>query len=381
MEYSITLRNLPFNPDERQIIYVENEFNKEVNNFILTNYKKLSYLFEDYGYQFIYLPLHITEEEILEKVLYYAPYLTSEIIDKSVVRSSMLLDYMANPLNRPSIKPSLLFCPSLEEDDCVFRGKTVDVENYRDKDIYDFVEDFSDEISKFSSHSKLLSDVDEFPGGSSCNCMIPQEPEECYESIPPSPTVAEESYDFDYVDAQVRQTADVELDPFDDVDDLLASLEETVRRLRLNGISNMAIHELIDKQETISRMVITSDYRIFLPDYNNMEIEMGALPKALYFLFLRYPEGLRFKCIQDHYTELLNIYRQLRPNTKEETLKTKITRVTNPVGNAINENVARIRNAFVEKFDMHLAEQYLVTGDKGENYSIRLDRNLITWEE
>ena len=378
MEFSITLRNLPFSPDESQIIYVENEFDKEVNSFVLTNYRKLSYLFEDYGYQFVYLPLHITDDEIQEKVLYYAPYLTSEIIDKSVVRSSMLLDYMANPINRPHFRPSLLFCPSLLEGDSVFRGKTIDVENYRDRDICDFVEDFIDEIGKFR---RYLSDEDEFPGGSSCNYMLPEDPEECSESIRPFPAVAEESCCFDFIDAQVRQAADEELDPFDDVEDLLASLEETVKRLRLNGISNMAIHELIDKQEKVSRMVITSDYRIFLPDYNNMEIEMGALPKALYFLFLRYPEGLRFKCIQDHYTELLNIYRQLRPNTKEETLKTKITRVTNPLGNAINENVARIRNAFVEKFDVHLAEKYLVTGDKGENYSVRLDRNLITWEE
>ena len=143
----------------------------------------------------------------------------------------------------------------------------------------------------------------------------------------------------------------------------------------------MAIHEFIDKQEPLSRMTITSDYRIFLPDYNNMEIEMGALPKAIYFLYLRYPEGIIYKHMPDYYNELLNIYKQLRPNTDEARLNLTITKVVNPLGNALNENIARIRKAFVEKFDEHLANNYIITGERGLQYSIPLDRDLITWEE
>ncbi len=143
----------------------------------------------------------------------------------------------------------------------------------------------------------------------------------------------------------------------------------------------MAIHELIDKQEPLSHLVITSDNRLLLPDYNNMEIEMGTLPKALFFLFLRYPEGIVFKTLPDHYTELLNIYRELRPNANEERLRVTITKVTNPLGNAINENVARIRKAFVEKFDEHLAQNYIVRGERGGCYGISLERNLVVWEE
>ena len=162
---------------------------------------------------------------------------------------------------------------------------------------------------------------------------------------------------------------------------VLRELRMTVQKLRLEGVSLMAIHEFIDKQEPLSRMVITSDYRIFLPDYNDMEIEMGALPKAIYFLYLRYPEGIIYEHMQDYYNELLNIYRQLRPNTDEARLNLTITKVVNPLGNALNENIARIRKAFVEKFDEHLANNYIITGERGSQYSIPLDRDLIIWEE
>ena len=51
------------------------------------------------------------------------------------------------------------------------------------------------------------------------------------------------------------------------------------------------------------------------------------------------------------------------------------------MGNALNENLARIRKAFVEKFDEHLAINYIVTGERGSRYAIPLDRDLVVWEE
>ena len=44
---------------------------------------------------------------------------------------------------------------------------------------------------------------------------------------------------------------------------VLHELRMTVQKLRLEGVSLMAIHEFIDKQEPLSRMTITPDYRIF----------------------------------------------------------------------------------------------------------------------
>ena len=78
---------------------------------------------------------------------------------------------------------------------------------------------------------------------------------------------------------------------------------------------------------------------------------------------------------------MLGIYKQLRPNTDEARLNLTVTKVVNPLGNALNENLSRIRKAFVEKFDEHLANNYIILGERGAAYSISLDRDLITWEE
>jgi len=84
----------------------------------------------------------------------------------------------------------------------------------------------------------------------------------------------------------------------DEVAEILESLENNVKKLRLQGVTLSAIHEFIDKQEPLSPLVITEDLRIFLPAYNNIEIELSAQRKALYFLFLNHPEGIVFNTLR-----------------------------------------------------------------------------------
>jgi len=47
-------------------------------------------------------------------------------------------------------------------------------------------------------------------------------------------------------------------------------------------------------------------------------------------------------------------YKQLRPNTDEARLNLTITKVVKPLGYALNDNIARIRKMFVEKYDEYL---------------------------
>ena|GEM_PF-3897913 len=54
---------------------------------------------------------------------------------------------------------------------------------------------------------------------------------------------------------------------------------------------------------------------------------------------------------------------------------------TDPLNNSINEKCARIREAFLLKFHEGLAENYFVTGKRGEPKMIKLSRDLIKWEE
>ena len=137
------------------------------------------------------------------------------------------------------------------------------------------------------------------------------------------------------------------------------------------------LNGFIEEQPTLSRMVITKDYRIILPDYNNTEITMSPLPKAVYLLFLKHPEGIAFKQLHDYYDELLGIYKQISNRVIELNIKSSIRDITDPTKNSINEKCTRIREAFLKQFDYVYARHYFITGKRGEPKRITLPRELV----
>jgi hypothetical protein len=127
----------------------------------------------------------------------------------------------------------------------------------------------------------------------------------------------------------------------------------------------------------ISRVCIDSTYRIFLPDYHNMEIKMSTLPKTLFILFLRHPEGIILKHISKYQEELFRIYSIISNREDLAAMKDSIIRVCNPLDSSLNEKLSRIREAFLRSMADGYARQYYVTGTRGESMRIMLDRELV----
>lgn len=161
---------------------------------------------------------------------------------------------------------------------------------------------------------------------------------------------------------------------------LLENLDVRVQKLRAKGMNEWTFRGLFKTKAQLSRLVITKDHRILLPDYNDIEVKMEPLVKAVYFLFLKHPEGIVFKELTDYREELLNIYKGVRTMGLNKRTIQSIEDVTNPLLNSINEKCARIRSAFVKKFDEGLAKNYFVTGERGEAKKIVLPRDLVVWE-
>ena len=157
-------------------------------------------------------------------------------------------------------------------------------------------------------------------------------------------------------------------------------VRERITKLRQRGIAEYLLEQLIHPDNRLSRMVITKDWRIVLPDYNNMEIKMEPLVKAVYLLFLRHPEGIVFKQLPDYRKELIGIYVKLKPAGLTDRAMQSIEDVTNPMLNSINEKCARIRGAFVGQFDDYMAKNYYVDGARGEAKKIVLPRTMVVWE-
>ena len=161
---------------------------------------------------------------------------------------------------------------------------------------------------------------------------------------------------------------------------LLENMDVRVQKLRSKGLNEWTFRGLFKTKAQLSRLVITKDYRILLPDYNDIEVKMEPLVKAVYLLFLRHPEGIAFKQLPDYREELTRIYNQLKPSGLTDRAIQSIEDVTNPMLNSINEKCARIRSAFVGQFDEYMAKSYYVDGQRGDAKKIALSRNMVIWE-
>ena len=129
----------------------------------------------------------------------------------------------------------------------------------------------------------------------------------------------------------------------------------------------------------LSRLAISKDYIIMLSDYQK-EVKMEPIVKAIYFLFLKHPEGISFKHLPDYRKELADIYQKIKPFGLNERALHSIEDVTNPLLNSINEKCSRVRAAFLTEIDATLLEQYIITGKSGEAKKITLPRDLVIWE-
>lgn len=396
MKFSIAFRNLPFEPASSQVIYIENEYSQEINEYIKSNLTSINREYNRQDKEFVYLPSVTSEHDIEQKVRYYAPYLQSDIVYPELPKSSFLLGYMANPENRGKIQPSIIWFDAKEGDDYIFSGRTIESNDdlYCTSDEVRFSEALADDICYRTREDEeiraceILEDYDDVHKEQECrrkkNTLGNRLRNRLRSSFKKMIADEDDSVCYSQVNFVSEKPPVPSIEPYTDdidVEDTIRDLERTVARLQLKGITLAAIHEMIDKQEKLSRMVITEDYRIFLPDYGNREIEITPIAKAVYFLFLRYPEGIRIKELPDHHTELFNIYHQLKPNFNEAKMHVTITEITNPFRNRIHEKMSLIRAAFLKQFDEHLAQHYFITGIAGEEYKITLNRNLIEWQE
>ncbi len=162
---------------------------------------------------------------------------------------------------------------------------------------------------------------------------------------------------------------------------MLEDMDVRVQKIRAKGINEWTFRGLFKTKAQLSHLVITKDYRILLPDYNDIEIKMEPLVKSVYLLFLKHPEGIVFKELTDYRDELLSIYKDLKPMGLSKRTIQSIEDVTNPLLNSINEKCARIRSSFIKEFDEGLAKNYFVTGERGDVKKISLPRDLVVWEE
>lgn len=175
--------------------------------------------------------------------------------------------------------------------------------------------------------------------------------------------------------------------------DIVAKLKQMGRSdliLRSIGGSMLEELKLETAKRTLSRLVITSDFRFLLPDFGNVEVDLQPVHKAVYLLFLNHPEGIEFKRLAEYRDELRRWYRMTARLMDNEKIEESILHLTNPLDNAINEKCSRIKRAFMEVMDEYHAYYYIISGHSAFNAKgsskmwykrlkvILLPRNLVS---
>ncbi len=382
MEFILGLTELPFDQDENQFIYIENEYDKDVNSYILKNYDSIREHFHSQGVSFIYIPKRLEEIRRAEIISFNAPYAKS-IKDVSI-GSDFLLEYMVHPENRKEIQPSLIYYNPRKNNakytDAVVQYQGIELtpdSGYKktrnlSNILSQIKENIIDRAPEETDKSEVLSEQPRFSINIHALDVLKKFSHQC---------VDEDYYPSEKSQADARQSIEKDNDE-EEIQKKLDELKQIVSELRMRGVDDYIFQKTIFGEEELSRLLITKDYRIFLPDYKNIEIELGPLPKAMFLLYLRHPEGIYQKELSDYREELMKIYRTIKGGLFNEfEARKSIESMTTSNKNSANEKIASIKKAFGSKFKDSIASNYYISGVMREKKKITLPQDLIIWEK
>lgn len=129
------------------------------------------------------------------------------------------------------------------------------------------------------------------------------------------------------------------------------------------------------------RLYVDEYFNIRLPMDENIVITMEPLPKALYLLFLRHPEGILLKYISDYREELEYIYRKVSRRKNPTVIRRLMNEVTNPLNNMLHKNLSIIRAAFLEKLNPDVAQLFIPIRNRGHEQYVLLDVSCMKLPE
>ena len=342
----------------QELVYIASKEDKALTELFEKRPELLEGWGQMIGFHIIYLPILIKKLKDKRVLQYRAPYMNDVELNDVAIGNDFLLQYLENPADRQKITHGFIRTENVRrgsdgKDKSVNRFyplSSTSGEPMADQ-LHRIGKQIASEQGKYNRYleSKKQSFDDWGDSDKTLQCE------------PPCMGIALEEKD---------ESSDI----------LMEEVRERIAKLRQRGIAEYILEQLIHPDDRLSRLVITKDHRIVLPDYQNMEIKMEPIVKAVYMLFLKHPEGIVFKCLPDYRQELAEIYTKLRPMGLNDRAIQSIEDVTNPLLNSINEKCARIRSAFIGEFDEYMAKYYYIDGKRGEAKKISLPRDLVVWE-
>ena len=167
-----------------------------------------------------------------------------------------------------------------------------------------------------------------------------------------------------------------------DLDPKTKALLDEIEAIKVKyGITIEELEAVLSYRVKLSHLRITRHKEIILDDFDHREVKMDALTKSIFLLYLKHPEGIRYKELCDYRSELEEIYLSISGRSDMDSIRKSIDDLTDPItSNSINEKVSRAKKAFREVVDVRIARFYYIDGRQGAAKRIALDRSLVIWE-
>jgi hypothetical protein len=357
------------------VLYVEDTYNVDINTFIQTNYQQIVEYYSAKEIDFCYLPYLLQNKDYQTVVSYNRPYLHNAIDGISI---SEVYRKIKSKLSEPFDGAGLVLMDKVSDKSDFFSGFQL----LHKKPL---IEQFEEGISYFQTNIDeiILSKGDKTPmfkiigknNLSDLDFGVLHEQKINYSHEPAEQKISSN------ICYSIELNADNQFDY--DAYRLADEIRTRIQLLKESGSLSLIgdiLEEIQGATKKLSSVFITNDYRIFLKDYDMKEIVMPPLPKSLYILFLRHPEGILFKQLSNYHDELLSIYRNVTVHENIDRAIESIRAMTDPLNNSINEKCSRIRAAFLDVIADDLAQNYYVTGYRGEPKKIIIDRSLVEFQ-
>lgn len=366
-----------------KIIFIDNENHEKLNLFISDNYSWLQEQAAQKGCSFIYLPRLLDDpnfvQTISEYLVYNYPYLfaVQEIISKNIGLTPLFwTQTLLELLNLPDFN-----IPALIRN----RASIYDTSPYQFSCItFDITGDFQKQFENYFDNVQPANDT------SGVKFKLVEEShtkKENFKDSSASPSVNsyfDEKFDEEAGKLSIEIIQKIERLKENGNYSLLAEIalhiiDNLNLQLPTNNSTQLNLKALTESKLSELQIEWTSKYnfQIVLPDYGNLIVDMPRLPKALYYFFIRHPEGVLLNSLEDYKDEIHSIYSRISNFSEKEKIKENIDRLTDPFDNSLYVNCSRIKNAFVNIMDDNLAKNYYITGAKGSPKKIALPAHYI----
>ena len=168
----------------------------------------------------------------------------------------------------------------------------------------------------------------------------------------------------------------------DSLDPRIQSIIEEWERLADKfGITIQDLEVILGYKVKLSRLYITTANRIYLADLEGQpEVKLDDLTKALYFFYLRHPQGAAFKELQSFEKEILHLYMGITGRDDLDGIRKSVAALVSPYSDGRNSCVSRIKKAFRDIVGDHIAKNYYIDGQYAGVRKVSIDRDLVIWE-